>query len=290
MLKERSGPAPVSAASTCRARVAASSSCSICSRAAGNAACAWVSSRRESRPAALRSRVRASTCSRSLSVSRATFSCRLSSCSRAYTCAILAARVRRAACDSTSAARSRPSALSYAARFLPQKSTCQDKVAVSCATVSQLPANGAGNRPCSEKRPRAAWPLESRIGVAGAVDGGNLRQRRARARLGDAQARIAGERLIDQVIELRIAKGRPPLGLGPRGGIDGSPAQGLPGLQGYWAEPQPLRAAIDACWRRRRAAAPPTPRTGLARTCSISHPHCAPDAAAGFRACGPHPA
>ena len=165
------------------------SSCSICSRAAGRAACAWVSSRRESRPAALRSRVSARTCSRCLSVSRATCSCRLSSCNRAYTCAMFAARVSRAACESTSAARSVPTALSYAARFLPQKST--------------LPGQGGGQlrqrAPVAGERRRkqtvfgepAAHGLaaQSRTGVPGAVGCGNLCEGRARAGLGNAQAR-----------------------------------------------------------------------------------------------------
>src|SRR3984885_1782500 len=78
---------------------------------------------------------------------------------------MFAARVTCAAGESPSAARSAPSALSYAARFLPQKSSCQDKVPVNSASVSQLPAYGGGNRPCSENRPRTTWLLKSALGA-----------------------------------------------------------------------------------------------------------------------------
>src|SRR3989442_15242584 len=60
----------------------------------------------------------------------------------------------RAAYASTAAALAWPSALSYAARFLPQRSSSQLSVACSCCSVLQLPASGGGASPFALKRSR----------------------------------------------------------------------------------------------------------------------------------------
>ncbi len=150
-----------------------------------------------------------------------------------------------------------------------------DRTFISGAILTpeiQLPGQGAGQQgqrvpvACIRRRkqtvlretPAHGLAAQARTGAAGAVSRRDLCERRACARLGDAQTGIARERIVDQLIELGVPISHPPLRLRPCGGVKHSAVQGFLRLQavglhqgGFGSQPMRARASgeqqYDSC-------------------------------------------